>query len=70
MKIGDERVIFPLTVTFEDGSSEAYTDEQDLCCNLEEFNSQQDTDCKVVDAEGRKVLLVLELLEVKKLVVE
>lgn len=58
---------FPLTVTFEDGSTERYTSVRDLECNLEEFNSEKDVLCRAHDARGRPVALVLELLKVRKL---
>ncbi len=69
MKTSDKKVIFPVRITFEDGSTEIYADERELCCNLEEFNSLTDTECTVLDAEGRKVVLVLERLEVKQLAI-
>ena len=61
---------FPLTVTFEDGSVERYSSTHDLECNLEEFNSEKDTLCRVHDARGRPVVLVLELLKVRKLLLQ
>ena len=58
---------FPLTVTFEDGSTERYTSTRDLECNLEEFDSEKDVLCRVHDAKGRPVILTVKLLKVRKL---
>jgi len=58
---------FPLTVHFEDGSMEQYESIRDLECNLEGFDSNCDTECQVLDAKGRPVVLVLKLLRVKEL---
>lgn len=62
-----KEVIFPLTVRFEDGSTELYSDERDLETNLEDFNSEIDTECQVVDALGRQVFLRLKLLSIEEL---
>jgi len=55
---------FPISVTFEDRSVERYESIHDLECNLEEFDSNKDTQCSVTDAEGRSVVLVIRLLKV------
>ncbi len=58
---------WPLIVTFEDGTREQYEDEEDIECNLEFFNSDQDTECKVTDADGKEVFLVLQNLKIEEL---
>ena len=60
-------VKFPLTVRFEDGSTEEYTDERDIELNLEDFDSALDVECEVTDALGRKVFLRLKLLNIEEL---
>ncbi len=63
----DSEVEFPLTVTFEDGSAEDYSDQPDLEMNLEDFDSNDPQGCSVTDARGREVELVLKLLQLKSL---
>lgn len=65
MKASD--VVFPLTIRFEDGSTELYSDERDLATNLEDFNSEVDVQCDVRDALGRQVFLRLKLLNIEEL---
>jgi hypothetical protein len=60
-------VKFPLSVTFENGEVETYVNEKDLICNLEEYDSESETQCKIVDSDGREVFLVLKLLDLKEL---
>jgi hypothetical protein len=60
-------VVFPLSVTFEDGSVERYESVEDLECNLEDFDSDIDIGCRVEDNFGRPVHLKLKLLEVQGL---
>lgn len=60
-------VIFPVSVTFEDGEVERYESVEDLEHNLEDFDSDVDVECHVVDGLGRPVRLKLKLLEVKQL---
>jgi hypothetical protein len=59
--------LFPIYVTFEDGSTECYLDIDHLECNLEDFDSEQAPDCSVVDAHGRPLVLKLKMLELKEL---
>ena len=61
----DEGIEFPLTVTFEDGSTEQYADQSDLEMNLEEFDSSTEPECRVVDANGHYVELTLRLLRLE-----
>jgi hypothetical protein len=58
---------FPLSVRFENGEVEEYDDPYDLIHNLEDFDSDLDTDCDVRDARGRPVRLKLKLLDLREL---
>ena len=58
---------FPIYVRFENGEVETYDDVEDLIHNLEDFDSDVNTDCEVRDAHGRRVRLKLKLLELKEL---
>ena len=58
---------FPIYVRFENGEFESYDDVKDLIFNLEDFDSDVNTDCEARDARGRKVRLKLKLLELKEL---
>ncbi len=60
-------VIFPITVEFEDGEIETYDDIEHLVCNLEDFDSDLDTTCRVKDKLGRLVRLKLKTLDLKEL---
>jgi len=62
-----EQPKFPITIQFEDGSTEEYQSVKDLECNLEEFDSTKDNDCKVTDASGKEVELMLHLLKIRRL---
>ena len=63
----DTEVVFPVFVTFEDGSGEQYDNVEDLEQNLEDFDSDIDLSCRVNDHLGRPVHLKLKLLEVQDL---
>lgn len=58
---------FPIFVRFEDGEVEQYDDVEELILNLEDFDSDLDTDCDARDARGRPVRLKLKLLDLKEL---
>jgi hypothetical protein len=60
-------VIFPIRVYFEDGEVQEYEDVSDLEMNLEDFDSDLDKDCKIVDKLGRPVKLKLKLLQVESI---
>ncbi len=60
-------VIFPLSVTFENGEVELYESVEDLELNLEDFDSDVDVECRIEDSLGRPVRLKLKLLKVKEL---
>jgi hypothetical protein len=63
----DTEVVFPISVTFEDGSVELYESIEDLALNLEHFDSSRDIDCRVQDNLGQPVHLILKLLDVQEL---
>lgn len=58
---------FPISVRFENGEVESYDSIEDLVLNLEDFDSDVNTDCEARDALGRRVRLKLQLLELKEL---
>jgi hypothetical protein len=58
---------FPISVRFENGEIERYDDVKHLIHNLEDFDSDVNTDCEVRDARGRRVRLKLKLLDLKEL---
>ena len=58
---------FPIYVRFENGEVESYDDVEELILNLEDFDSDVNTDCEARDARGRRVRLKLQLLELKEL---
>ncbi len=65
----DEKVLFPIKVEFDDGEIEFFQTVCELECDLEVFDSDIYTDCKVSDAKGNSIrlkvseYLVLETLE-------
>jgi hypothetical protein len=63
----DSEVQFPVTIRFEDGEVEEFQSREELVCNLEDFDSETDDDCEVRDGVGRRVLLKVSLLEIKRL---
>ena len=58
---------FPISVRFENDEVEEYEDAHDLIHNLEDFDTDINTDCDVRDARGRPVRLKLKLLDLKEL---
>lgn len=58
---------FPISVRFENGEIESYDSVDDLVHNLEDFDSDVNTDCEARDARGRTVRLKLVLLDLKEL---
>lgn len=58
---------FPIFVRFENGEVQEYEDAYDLIHNLEDFDTDINTDCDVRDARGRPVKLKLKLLDLKEL---
>jgi hypothetical protein len=66
-KIISDSVVFPISVTFEDGTVETYDDVEEIEFDLEHFDSELSPECHVADHQGRKVVLRVELLELKEL---
>ena len=60
-------VAFPITVRFEDGEMEEYESVEDIEQDLEDFDSDEATDCQVRDALGRLVRLRVKMLELEEL---
>jgi len=60
-------VVFPISIQFENGEIEEYKDVEDLELNLEDFDSDVDSDCQVRDAIGRPVYLKVKLLKLQEL---
>lgn len=58
---------FPISVRFENDEVQEYEDAHDLIHNLEDFDTDINTDCDVRDARGRPVRLKLKLLDLKEL---
>ncbi len=57
----NQKPIYPITITYDDGEIEVIHYEGEDCAGLDEFNSLDATDPKVViDANGRKVNLVIK----------
>jgi hypothetical protein len=54
---------FPFTLRFENGDTQTYESIEDLELNLEDFDSDQDVQCEVRDALGRRVRLKISLLQ-------
>lgn len=48
----DDRIAFPITMTWEDGSVQAFSNIGELECNLEDFDSSREPLCKLKDADG------------------
>jgi len=63
----DSQVVFPIIVTFEDGSRDEYNDIAEIECNLEDFDSEQETRCYVVDQMGQELNLRVKLLSLKEI---
>jgi hypothetical protein len=59
--------IFPISVICGENDVETYNDVEELVCNLENFDSDIDTDCEVRDILGRRLRLKLKLLELREL---
>lgn len=66
----NDDVTFPLRVYFENGEIQEYESISDLEMNLEDYDSDIDSDCRIVDKFGRSVRLKLRLLQVESLCLE
>lgn len=63
-----EQPLFPISVLWPHESAEAFESEEDLCLELEWFNSECAKEpTAVIDAQGRAVRLLVEALEIKAL---
>jgi hypothetical protein len=62
-----EEAVYPITIRFEDGSVEQYDDVEALETDLEDFDSDVDTNCEARDKLGRPVRLKVIMLELKEL---
>ncbi len=58
---------FPITIQFEDGETEQYGSIEDLEMNLEDFDSDLDINCQVLDRFGRPMRLKIKLLKLQHL---
>jgi hypothetical protein len=65
--IMNDEVIFPIRVYFENGETQEYESISDLEMNLEDYDSDIDVDCKVVDKLDRPIRLKLRLLQVESI---
>jgi hypothetical protein len=62
-----EEVVYPISIRFEDGGVEQYDDVEALETDLEDFDSDADTNCEARDKLGRLVRLKVDMLELKEL---
>ena len=62
-----EEVVYPISIRFEDGSVEQYDGVESLETDLEDFDSDVDTNCEARDKLGRLVRLRVDMLELKEL---
>jgi hypothetical protein len=63
----DNNVVFPLLLTWEDGSKQLFANRAALECDLEDFDSEKEPKCKMVDAEGYEVAIKVSLTWVERL---
>lgn len=55
------QIQFPLTLTWDDGSTQTLKDTADIECNLEDFDSATEPNCCVKDANGVLVRLKVSM---------
>lgn len=66
-----ERPEFPLRISFADGSTEVFDNEEDVRLNLEWLDTDdQDDPVTVVDRLGRRVRLKIKFLEIQEFAVD
>ncbi len=58
---------FPIKITFENGEVEFYQNIEDIELDLEDFDSELASDCRVEDALDRKLNLCVSLLHLERL---
>ena len=63
----DANVVFPLLLTWEDGSTDEFESRGALECDLEDFDSEKEPNCKMVDAEGHEVSIKVSMTWVERL---
>ncbi len=67
MKHIDSSIVFPLTLTWEDGSTQSLSSLADIECNLEDYDSSRELNCSIVDAEGFDVHLKVSMTWIENL---
>lgn len=67
MKSIDSSINFPLTLTWEDGSTQTLSDIADIECNLEDFDSSDIPECVVKDANGAVMKLRVSMMWIQEL---
>lgn len=61
LRLIDDTVEFPLALKWEDSTFQVFHDIGDIQCNLEDFDSDKEPDCRVTDARGRRVTLKVSM---------
>ncbi len=67
MSRDDNNMVFPLLLTWEDGSKQLFANRAALECDLEDFDSEKEPNCKIVDAEGLEVSIKVSMTCVERL---
>jgi hypothetical protein len=67
MKHIDPSIQFPLTLIWEDGSSQELVDISDIQCNLEDFDSSKSPQCILTDANGERIDLRVSMTWIERL---
>ena len=67
MKHIDPSIRFPLTLIWEDGSSQELVDIADIQCNLEDFDSRKSPQCSLTDANGEEIDLRVSMTWIERL---
>lgn len=63
----DPKVVFPLVLTWDDGSKDEFESRGELECDLEDFDSEREPNCKMVDAEGYEISIKVSMTWVERL---
>ena len=67
MKHIDPSIRFPLTLIWEDGSSQDFVDIADIQCNLEDFDSRESPLWTLTDANGEEIDLRVSMTWIERL---
>ncbi|WP_395750657.1 hypothetical protein [Prosthecobacter sp.] len=67
MSLDDSKVVFPLLLAWEDGSQQLFANRAALECDLEDFDSEKELSCKMVDAEGYEVSIKISMTWLERL---